>query len=63
MLESINELVSWWRRQRSDPLAGERDIVTHRYFRVDWNLLWISIHEELPVLKNQIHILMNREKG
>ena len=31
-------------------LAG-RDIVTHRYFRVDWNLLWISIREELPVLK------------
>ena len=35
-------------------LAGVRDIVTHRYFRVDWHLLWISIHEELPVLKNQI---------
>lgn len=44
-------------------LAGVRDIVTHRYFRVDWNLLWISIREELPVLRNQILILMNREKG
>jgi uncharacterized protein with HEPN domain len=42
-------------------LAGVRDIVTHRYFRVDWNLLWTSIHEELPVLKNQIGKLMKEE--
>jgi uncharacterized protein with HEPN domain len=44
-------------------LAGVRDIVTHRYFRVDWHLLWISIHEELPVLKNQIRNLMITEQG
>jgi len=43
-------------------LAGVRDIVTHRYFRVDWNLLWTSIHEELPVLKDQIRNLMKEEK-
>ena len=42
-------------------LAGVRDIVTHRYFRVDWNLLWTSIHEELPVLKDQIGKLMKEE--
>lgn len=35
-------------------LAGVRGIVTHRYFRVDGCLLWISIHEELPALKTQI---------
>jgi uncharacterized protein with HEPN domain len=39
-------------------LAGIRDIVTHRYFRVDWHLLWNSIHEELPLLKKQIRNLM-----
>jgi uncharacterized protein with HEPN domain len=43
-------------------LAGVRDIVTHRYFRVDWNLTWISIREELPVLKDQIRNLMEKEK-
>jgi hypothetical protein len=43
-------------------LAGVRDIVTHRYFRVDWHLLWTSIHEELPVLKKQIQNL-KEEKG
>jgi uncharacterized protein with HEPN domain len=43
-------------------LAGLRDIVTHRYFRVDWHLLWTSIHEELPVLKKQIRNLMENEQ-
>lgn len=43
-------------------LAGVRDIVTHRYFRVDWHLLWTSIHDELPVLKKQIQNL-REEKG
>jgi len=42
-------------------LAGVRNIVTHRYFRVDWHLLWISIRDELPVLKSQIRVLMNEE--
>jgi uncharacterized protein with HEPN domain len=39
-------------------IAGMRDIITHRYFRVDWHLLWTSIHEELPALKVQIRKLM-----
>jgi uncharacterized protein with HEPN domain len=42
-------------------LAGVRDIVTHRYFRIDWHLLWISIHEELPALQKQIRILIDEE--
>lgn len=44
-------------------LAGVRDIVTHRYFRVDWHLLWISIQEELPILKSQVHKLIKEESG
>lgn len=43
-------------------LAGIRDIVTHRYFRIDWHLLWISIREELPALKSQIQLLMKEEE-
>ncbi len=42
-------------------LPGVRDIVTHRYFRVDWHLLWTSIHAELPALKGQIRDLMNED--
>jgi len=44
-------------------LTGVRDIVTHRYFRVDWHLLWTSIQKELPVLKKQIRNLMKEEPG
>jgi uncharacterized protein with HEPN domain len=43
-------------------LAGVRDIVTHRYFRVDWHLLWTSIHKELPLLREQIRKLMADEQ-
>ena len=43
-------------------LAGVRDIVTHQYFRVDWHLLWISIHDELPVLKKQIQNLKEEQE-
>jgi uncharacterized protein with HEPN domain len=42
-------------------IAGMRNSITHRYFHVDWNLVWISIHEELPVLKDQLLKLI-REK-
>jgi uncharacterized protein with HEPN domain len=42
-------------------IAGLRDIITHRYFRVDWKLLWTSIHEELPVLKGQIRKLIKED--
>jgi len=42
-------------------LAGIRDIVTHRYFRVDWQLVWKSIREELPVLRTQIKALLKEE--
>jgi uncharacterized protein with HEPN domain len=38
-------------------ISGMRDIITHRYFRVDWHLLWTSIHEELPLLKSQVQKL------
>jgi len=44
-------------------LAGIRDIVTHRYFRIDWHLLWSSIRQELPVLKDQIRNLMEETEG
>jgi uncharacterized protein with HEPN domain len=35
-------------------ISGMRDIITHRYFRVDWHLIWKSIQEELPAFGAQI---------
>jgi len=39
-------------------ISGMRDIITHRYFRVDWHLLWTSIRDELPLLKSQVQKLI-----
>jgi uncharacterized protein with HEPN domain len=39
-------------------ITGMRNIITHRYFRIDWHLLWTSIREELPPLKGQIQSLL-----
>ena len=44
-------------------VAGIRDIITHRYFRVDWHLLWTSIREELPGFKKQIAALSRQIHG
>lgn len=44
-------------------LAGIRDIITHRYFRVDWKLIWKSITDELPVLKLQIQRLLKEDNN
>jgi len=42
-------------------VAGIRDIITHRYFRVDWHLLWTSIREELPGFKSQVAVLARQD--
>jgi uncharacterized protein with HEPN domain len=42
-------------------IAGMRDIITHRYFRVDWQLLWTTIREELPVLHTRIQKIVKEQ--
>lgn len=32
-------------------IAGMRDRLIHRYFSVDWHIVWEVIHERLPELK------------
>lgn len=40
--------------------AGLRDILIHKYFGIDYDMVWDIIHEELPVLKDQIASIMNK---
>ena len=32
-------------------IAGMRDVLIHPYFRVSLSLVWVAIHEQLPLLK------------
>lgn len=38
--------------------AGMRDVVIHEYFRVDVNVTWATINDDLPVLKKHIERIM-----
>lgn len=31
-----------------------RNRVAHGYFQVDWHLIWMTIHNDLPELQRQI---------
>ena len=35
-------------------IAGTRDKITHHYFRVDLNIIWDIIKQDLPDLKDKI---------
>lgn len=38
--------------------AGMRDVVIHGYFEVDVGIAWDTIHDDLPILKEQIAHIM-----
>lgn len=35
-------------------IAGLRDIIIHQYFDVDLDVIWDTIHKDIPVLEKQI---------
>jgi uncharacterized protein with HEPN domain len=35
-------------------MAGMRDHVIHRYFEINWNIVWDVVSNELPVLEPKI---------
>jgi uncharacterized protein with HEPN domain len=39
-------------------LRGMRNKVIHNYFDVDWEVIWSTIKNDLPLLKRQIEILL-----
>jgi uncharacterized protein with HEPN domain len=40
--------------------AGLRDVLIHRYFRVDPEIIWDVIQNKLPILENQILQMMDK---
>ena len=35
-------------------IAGLRDVLIHRYFGVDWEIVWGVLHDRLPLLEAQL---------
>lgn len=43
-------------------LEGLRNLISHAYFKINPNLLWDIVIEEIPLLKKSIKKILEREK-
>ncbi len=44
-------------------MAGMRDRLIHHYFGVDFETVYTTVKDDLPQLKEWIHIILERERG
>ncbi len=44
-------------------ITGFRNILIHEYLKVDLNEVWSNVEKEMPVLKQQIEIILSNRKG
>lgn len=45
-------------------MAGMRDHVIHRYFEINWNIVWDVVSNEIPILEPKIaSMLQNLDTG
>jgi uncharacterized protein with HEPN domain len=35
-------------------ITGFRNIIVHEYFRVNWNIVWEIVSDDMPALKKKI---------
>lgn len=42
-------------------IADFRNLIIHEYFRVDLNIVWVILENELPKLKQQINDILNNK--
>jgi uncharacterized protein with HEPN domain len=55
-LKSKYPLVDWKR------MAGIRDVIIHDYFGLDYEVIWDTIKTDIPVLKEWMEIIIEKEK-
>jgi uncharacterized protein with HEPN domain len=61
----INRMAPAFIAQHAElPWDDMRDIAIHAYFDVDLEIVWQTVHEDLPKLKQQVdHLLDERQAG
>jgi len=42
-------------------ITGARDVLVHEYFRIDLEMAWDMVHEDLPTLENEVRRILDRE--
>jgi uncharacterized protein with HEPN domain len=42
-------------------IIGFRNIAVHAYFAVDWNIVWTTATEDVPILKEQVSKILIEE--
>jgi len=42
-------------------IIGFRNIAVHAYFAVDWNIVWTTATEDVPILKEQVSKILVEE--
>lgn len=42
-------------------MAGTRDLIIHAYFKIQLDVVWSIIKKDLPKLKRQIQIILEKE--
>ncbi len=43
-------------------MAGMRDKLIHAYFGVDLDAVWDTVEKDIPILKNELIILVEKEE-
>ncbi len=65
--EAVKNLPESFRKKYSKVpwrnIAGFRDVLTHTYFGIDLERVWKILKDDLPVLKEQIKTIFNKENG
>ncbi len=64
--EAVKHLPQDFRKKHSDvpwkEIAGMRDILIHEYFGIDYQLVWVTIKEDIPYLKKILESILDTEE-